>query len=139
MSLPPRIGHHPRVTSYRDLTVWQKAIALCENVYRLCRRLPRSETFGLADQLRRAAVSVASNIAEGHARGQTGEYMRFLAIARGSLAELETQLEIAAKIGYLEECETRPLLDAADEVGRMLAGLLKRLRERASKGPKRGP
>ena len=139
MSLPPRSAPRPRITSYRDLFAWQKAIGLCENVYRVCRRLPRSETFGLADQLRRAAVSVASNIAEGHARGQTGEYLRFQAIARGSLAELETQLEIAVKIGYLETFETRPLLDAADELGRMLAGLFKRLRERASRGRKRGP
>ena len=103
----------------------------------MSRRLPRSETFGLTNQLRRCAVSIASNIAEGHGRGQTGEYLRFLAVARGSLAELETQLEIVSRIGYLHEEETRSLLDVADEVNRMLAGLSKRLRARDSTIPRR--
>ena len=117
-----------RISSYRDLIVWQKSMELSAAVYRLCRRLPRAETFGLGDQLRRSAVSVASNIAEGHQRNHLGEYLHHLSIASGSLAELETQLSIGTEVDYFTERETRPLLELASEVSRMLSGLSKKLR-----------
>jgi four helix bundle protein len=116
-----------RIASYRDLLVWQKAMDLTAGVYRLCRRLPKSEAFGLGDQLRRSAISIASNIAEGHQRNHLAEYLHHLSIARGSLAELETQLAIAEAVDYFTERETRPLVESADEIGRMLGGLTKKL------------
>ena len=130
MPVPSRVAPPVRITNYRDLQVWQKSVRLCESVYRLCRRLPRSETFALGDQLRRSAVSIASNIAEGHARNHTAEYLQFLATSRGSLAELETQLTIAVSVDYFTEAEVAPLHSECDVVGRMLAGLVKKLRER---------
>ena len=116
-----------RITSYRDLLVWQKAMDLTAGVYRLCRRLPKSEAFGLGDQLRKSAISIASNIAEGHQRNHLGEYLHHLSIARGSLAELETQIAIAEAVDYVTARETRPLVENAAEIGRMLGGLTKKL------------
>ena len=130
MSLSSRHSSAPRITSYRDLLVWQKSMDLCESVYRISRRLPRSELFGLVDQMRRASVSIASNIAEGHARSHTGEYLHQLTTARGSMAELETQVIICVRVDYLTDREAHPLLVASDEVGRMLGGLRRSLRER---------
>jgi four helix bundle protein len=127
------LGHDSsalRILSYRDLLVWQRSMDLCEAVYRVSRRLPRSELFGLADQMRRASVSIASNIAEGHARSHTGEYLHQLTTARGSIAELETQLIICVRVDYFPEREVTRLLRATDEVGRMLSGLRSRLRAR---------
>lgn len=89
------------VRSYRDLLAWQKAVMLVELVYRMSARLPVDERFGLTSQLRRAAVSILSNIAEGHGRESTKEFTRFISIARGSLAELETQLEIALRLNMV--------------------------------------
>ena len=116
-----------RISSYRDLLVWQKAMDLTAGVYRLCRRLPKAEQFVLGNQLRRSAISVASNIAEGHQRRRLGEYLHHLSIARGSLAELETQIRIALAVDYFPEQEIRPLMEDADEVGRMLGGLTRKL------------
>jgi four helix bundle protein len=110
----------------KDLIVWQKAMDLVVETYRLTTTFPKSEVYGLASQMRRAAVSVPSNIAEGHALKQTQAYERHLAIACGSLSELETQLEIATRLGYLPS-ENRPIIEKAHEVGRMLAGLRKSL------------
>ena len=87
--------------SYRDLKVWQRAVDMVEEVYSLSRRLPSEEKFGLTSQLRRAAVSVPANIAEGYARAQRGEYLQHLSIARGSLAEVETLLTLAARLGFM--------------------------------------
>ena len=96
------------IKSYQDLIVWQKAIDLVVQVYATTRTFPKDELYGLNSQMRRAAVSVPSNIAEGHSRASTGEFKQFLGHARGSLAELETQLTIAAKLGYLStECNAR--------------------------------
>ncbi len=109
---------------YRELMVWQKGMDLVVAVYRLTATFPKSETFGLANQLQRAAVSVPSNIAEGNALKQTKAYLRHLAIASGSLAEVETQLEIAERLGYATSHELR---SQANEIGRMLTVLRQRL------------
>lgn len=112
-----------KVRSYRDLKVWRKAMDLTESTYRLTGSFPRRETYGLASQLQRCAVSVASNIAEGHGRGTTGDYLRFLSIALGSLAEFETQILIAARLGYLPQEALIGFMNESDELGRMLRGL----------------
>ncbi len=111
---------------YKNLLVWQKAIALVTQVYVVTRLFPREELYGLTSQIRRAAVSVPSNIAEGQARFTPGEFRQFLGIARGSLAELETQLIIAEKLGYLTE--SGPIFEQLVEIGRMLSGLLASLK-----------
>jgi len=121
--------------SFRELTVWQKSMALATCVYRLTPGFPREELYGLASQLRRAAVSVPSNIAEGHGRSGIGEYRQFLWIARGSNFELQTQLEIAKALNMgnpklLEESET-----LSQEVGKMLFALLGKLRSKAQARP----
>ncbi len=115
------------VQSYRDLVAWKKAMALVLNVYRSTQTFPRAETYGLTSQLRRAAVSVPSNIAEGQARLSTGEFKHFLGLARGSLVEVETQILIATELGYLARDDSESLLDLSAEVGRILNGLLKSL------------
>jgi four helix bundle protein len=111
--------------SYEDLLVWQKAMSLAKEVYLLQKRLPKEETYGLGDQIRRAVVSVPSNIAEGFGRGSDSEFKRFLAIARGSLFEVKTQLQLAESISMLNvTSETWSLLD---EVGKLINGLVKSL------------
>jgi four helix bundle protein len=114
---------------HKELIVWQKAMELVVAVYKLTKSFPKIETYGLASQIQRAAVSVPSNIAEGHGLKQTQAYARHLAIANGSLTELETQLEIADRLGYLS-LESRQVIDQASEVGRMLWGLRRSLRSR---------
>jgi len=116
------------VSSYRDLQVWQKATDLVVECYRLTALLPRSELYGLASQIQRAAVSVPANIAEGHGRQHLGDYLHHLSVANGSLMELETHLLIAVKLSYVEEKRLAPLLALTAEVGRMLSGLTKSLR-----------
>jgi len=112
---------------YQDLQVWHKAIALAESVYRATSNFPRDEIYGLTSQMRRASVSIASNIAEGSARNGTKEFMQFLGIALGSTAELKTQLYIAARLLYIEKQAFEALLEQSGEVERMLNGLLKSL------------
>jgi four helix bundle protein len=115
--------------SYRDLIVWQRAIQLTVSIYRLSATFPPEEKFGLTSQIRRAAVSVASNIAEGYGRGTRAEYRNFLAMARGSNFEVQTQLTIAGELKY----GTPELLLAADglsdEVGRMLFSIIDKLKQ----------
>ena len=120
------------VSSYRDLDVWRLAMKLAENIYYVTHAFPHRETYALSSQLQRAAVSVASNIAEGHARGYTKDYLRFIAMAMGSLAELETQLELSTRLKYVDENESNKLLGNADELGRMLRGLHKSLHAKFS-------
>lgn len=115
------------VRSHKDLIVWQKAMDLVLAVYKVTGRFPKSEVYGLAAQMQRAAVSVPSNIREGHGLKQTQAYARHLAIANGPLTELETQIEIAKRLGYLPT-EGRPLTEQAAEVGRLLAGLRRSLK-----------
>src|SRR5208282_3996521 len=110
----------PIVQSYRDLIVWKKSMAFVLDVYRFTQAFPKIETYGLISQLRRAAVSVPSIIAEGQARVSTGEFKQFLGNARGSLMEVETQILIARDLGYLERCESERLLGVTAEAGRIL-------------------
>jgi four helix bundle protein len=121
----------PIVQSYRDLVVWKKSMALVLNVYRCTQAFPKIETYGLTSQLRRAVISVPSNIAEGQARLSTGEFRQFLGNARGSLMEVETQILVARDLGYLEENQSDSLLSAAAEVGRIINGLLASLPKRS--------
>lgn len=116
--------------SYRELKVWEIGIEITLSVYRLTSRFPEAEKFGLTSQLRRAATSIPSNIAEGHARGSTKEMLRFLSIARGSLAEVETQLIIARRLSYASERDIEGVLRLSDEESRMLSGLRKSLESR---------
>ena len=109
--------------NYRDLKVWQSAMQLAESVYRITAPFPSHETYGLTSQLRRAAVSIPSNLAEGHARSTTRDYLRFVGIAQGSLAEAETQIELARRLGYVPTDDLRTMLEQTNELGRMLHGL----------------
>jgi four helix bundle protein len=111
------------IRSFRDLVVWQKAIVLVERVYEVTERFPRNEQFGLTIQLRRAAVSIPSNIAEGHAR-KTGYYLNHLNMAVGSQAELQTQLELAWRLKFVARDEVEPVMQAGAEVAKMLHGLI---------------
>jgi four helix bundle protein len=117
--------------SYRDLIAWRKAMDLVTAIYRATRAFPQEETYGLTNQVRRAAVSVPSNIAEGQARFSQKEFHRFLSYARGSLAEVETQLAIAQNLEYLSPQQARPLLDKAAELGKILNGLIAAIKSAA--------
>jgi len=112
-----------KAQSYRDLLVWQKSIALAKAIYKLTVEFPSEEKFGLISQMRRAAVSVPSNIAEGQARNTTGEFVQFISHAEGSLAELDTQLTLAIELGFLTSDKTKFCADSIDELRRMLNGL----------------
>ena len=127
----PGAGNTPAAVShFRDLRVWQQAMDLVECVYRTSAQFPSGERFGLVSQIRRAAVSIPSNIAEGHTRESTREYLQYISIAQGSLAELETQLEIAARLGYLEHDELAPFLKSIASLGRQLYALRNALKDR---------
>lgn len=106
--------------SYRDLIVWQKSIELVALVYRVTERFPKSELFGLTSQMRRAAVSIPSNLAEGYARKHRAEYLQFVRIAYGSGAELETQLIITKKLGFASDKDLITVVSLLDEIMRML-------------------
>jgi four helix bundle protein len=114
-----------KVKSYEELVAWQKAMVLAKVVYSLQKQLPKEEMYGLGDQIRRAVISVPSNIAEGFGRDSATEFKRFLAIARGSLYELKTQLQLAECLGYLETGTEVMLL--IDEVGKLINGLARSL------------
>jgi four helix bundle protein len=116
-----------QVCSHKDLLVWQKSVTLASKVYRVTRELPDEERYGLTRQIRRAAISVASNVAEGAGRSRRAEFIHFLHIARGSLTELETQVSIAMELKMLRP-EHR-LEEDIREIGRMLTGLIRRLIE----------
>jgi len=118
--------------SYKDLIVWQRAKALAAQIYRATEHFPKSEIYGLRAQLRRAAVSVASNIAEGQGRLTKGEFQHFLGQSRGSLLELETQLAIAIDLGYIRQSEVDRLGPLTAEILRLLNGLLESIRARGA-------
>jgi len=115
-------------SSYRDLEVWQRACELAVDVYRLTEGYPQRETYGLTSQMRRCATSVPANIAEGRGRHNDGDFVRFLCIAAGSLAELETFIELSRRLNFASEGDLVPLEQAAEEVGRMLHGLMAAIR-----------
>jgi len=115
------------VMTYKDLKVWEKSMDLVSEVYRLVKLFPKEEHYALSDQMRRAAVSIPSNIAEGYERFNTKEYLRFLMIARGSKAELETQLLICERIELLTHQQASTALSLCDEVGRMISAIREKL------------
>lgn len=111
------------VKSFRDLRVWQAAMDLVEKVYRGTQKFPTHEAYGLTNQLRRAAVSIPSNIAEGHTRAHTKEYLNFISITQGSLAELQTQIEIASRLDYLASATADEILDDSVSLSKQLYAL----------------
>jgi len=127
--------HNQRIKSFRDLKVWQLAMDLVVFSYKLSRRLPSSETYGLSSQIQRAAVSIPANIAEGHGRDHLGDYLHHLSMANGSLHELETHLLLTCRLSYLAAEDVGPALQMASEVGRMLTGLSQKLRSRKPNSP----
>lgn len=111
------------VRNYSDLIAWQKALDLVEAVYNVSASFPREEMYGLTSQIRRAAVSVPSNIAEGQGRWTTGEFIQFLGVANGSLREIETQLHVAVRLKFVTQAQTDSAFALAAEVGRLIYGL----------------
>jgi four helix bundle protein len=118
--------------TYRDLRVWRSAMELTSNVYRGTRKFPADEMYGLSSQLRRAAVSVPSNIAEGKGRSSDKELLQFLSHARGSIYEVQTQLEIAVSLEYLSNEDRKRLREEADDVARMLNGMISEFRKKTT-------
>jgi four helix bundle protein len=116
------------INSYRELKVWQLGMELAKEAYLLTRGFPKDELYGLTSQLRRAAVSIPANLAEGHAGGSTKEFLRFISIAQGSLAETETHLLLSEALELASHQQVLPLLDKCAEERRMLSGLRSRLR-----------
>ncbi len=118
------------ISSYSELVVWQRGMDLVEEVYSLTKRLPQEERYALIDQIRRSVTSIPSNIAEGQGRSTTREFIHYLSIAKGSKNEVETQLLICVKVGYLEKKEIEKALAISSEIGRMLTKLRKSLENR---------
>ncbi|MCH9807211.1 MAG: four helix bundle protein [Alphaproteobacteria bacterium] len=118
------------VKSYRDLLVWQKAMDLAESCYRITAGFPREERYGLTTQIRRAAASIAANIAEGQGREQTKVFIQFLRVAQGSLKEVETHLLLSQRVDLVENGNAEALLQDCDELGRMLRALIRSLDQR---------
>jgi four helix bundle protein len=116
------------VKSYRELIVWQRSLELACEVYRLTGHFPSVERFSLTVQMRRAAISIASNIAEGHARHSRGDFRRSVSVALGSLAELETQVELGTRLGYVDSAGVAAVRGLTEQVGRMLGAMSSRLR-----------
>ena len=116
---------------HSDLLVWQKAMDLVTDIYQVTAAFPSEERFGLSSQARRAAVSIPSNIAEGHGRKATGAYLNHLSIAYGSLMELETQTQIAVRLKFIAEDQASALLKQMNEIGKMLTGLKNSLSEKS--------
>lgn len=120
------------VKSYKDLIVWQKAMVLVKDLYVITKKYPKEEIYGLTSQLRRSAVSVACNIAEGQARNSTGEFKQFLGISKGSLAELETLLLLSKDLNMISAMELEEIIKLTDEVGKLLNGPLNSLKATTS-------
>jgi four helix bundle protein len=120
------------IRNYADLIAWQKAMALAESVYKTTSNMPREELYGLTSQMRRAAVSIPSNIAEGEGRRPHGEFLHMLSISYGSLRELETQTVLANRLSFIQDNDARTVMEECGEVGRLLNGLMKSVASRAS-------
>lgn len=119
-----------KINSYSDLTVWQKSIQLVEMIYVITKDFPKDELYALTNQIRRAAVSIPSNIAEGQQRNSTEQFCYFLSIAQGSKAEVETQVIIAKRLNYITENKEKELLKQLEEISKMLVALKKRLSQK---------
>lgn len=115
------------VQHYHQLKVWQLSMDLVEECYRATKRFPKEELFGLTSQIRRAAVSIPANIAEGQGRQHTREFLNYLSMARGSLMELETHLLLSQRVGFLDQTQLSPWLAMSEEISRILSGLRKAL------------
>ena len=115
------------IRNYRDLEAWKESMDLVEDVYKITKSLPAEELYGLRSQIRRAAVSIPSNVAEGHGRKGTGEYLHHLSIAKGSLTELETQLILCVRLKYFSRESLKPVWQQAQLVGKLLTGLIRSL------------
>ena len=115
------------IKTYRDLLVWQKSMVLVTQIYKTAKSFPKDETYGLVSQIRRCAVSIPSNIAEGYGRNSTNDYVRFLRIAMGSLYELQTQIEISLNLGYFSKTDFERLRESSREIERMLSSLVRKL------------
>ena len=115
------------IRTFKDLIIWQKSIELCKEIYSLVKLLPKEETYCLSDQMRRSAVSISSNIAEGQARSSKNEFLQFISIASGSNSELYTHLIICKEIGYLDETQIEKSLTLIEEISKMLSTLKNKL------------
>ncbi len=122
-----------QIKTYRGLIVWQKSMALVTEIYKITKTFPKDETYGLIAQIRRCAISIPSNIAEGYGRNSTSDYIRFLHIATGSLYELQTQMEIAFKLEYLKKADFDELYGSSREIERMLSSLSRKLNSKQAK------
>lgn len=116
------------IKSYRDLVVWQKSVKIVTEIYELLKEMPQEETFGLTSQIKRSSISIPSNIAEGFGREHTKDFIRFLQISRGSLFELQTQLEICANLSYLKHEEWEDIFVKLMEIEKMINSLIKKLK-----------
>lgn len=123
-----------KVLSYRDLLLWQRAMALAEICYRITAEFPRDEIYGMTAQIRRAAVSIPANVAEGHGRESTGTFIQSLRVAQGSLKELETHLLITERVGIANSELVQPILSECDEIGRMLRAMIRSLQGKETGG-----
>lgn len=117
-----------KIRSYKDLVVWQRSMDLVESIYRITEKLPAKEQWGLISQMRRAVVSVPSNIAEGYGRQSSGNYIQFLSIGRGSLLELETQIELCIRLKYLARSNVEKHLNEIMEINKMLTSLIHKIK-----------
>ncbi len=117
------------IKSYKDLIVWQKSVDLVVLIYQITDKFPAKEKFGLISQMQRASVSISSNIAEGYGRQSSGSYAQFLSIARGSLFELETQIELCIRLEYILRVESEKLLIETTEISKMLTSLISKIRK----------
>lgn len=117
-----------KINSYKDLLVWQKGMDLAESVYNISKKIPSNEQFGLISQIKRAAVSIPSNIAEGYGRQSSGSYKQFLSVSRGSLLELETQLLLCVRLKYIDSEEIAELFKEIDSLARMLSSLINKIK-----------
>lgn len=138
MAVPPEFGFvcsttETHMKSFRELSVWREGMDLAEVIYRATERFPKREWYGLAAQMRRSAVSIPSNIAEGQGRFTLPDRLRFLGHARGSLFELETQIEVAKRCGYLDDQATCDVRTVASRVGRALSGYIKYIQNGAGR------
>jgi four helix bundle protein len=115
------------IKSFRDLIIWQRGINLVKEVYEETRNFPKQELYGLTSQIRRSAISIPSNVSEGHTRQHRAEFRQFLSMALGSLAELETQIIISRELNYISSEKSEKVIDQMDSLGKMIRGLMKKL------------
>ncbi len=113
--------------NYKELAVWKKSIDFAAEIYSLTKLFPKEESYSLSDQMHRAVVSIASNIAEGYSRYGDKEFLRFLYIARGSRAEVETQLYVACEVGYITEEQAKPAFDLCEEIGKIIGRFIQKI------------